>query len=110
VRTYDPAALARSALSAHPDRPATALVHDSPGARLVVFRIAPGQTVAVHTSSSTVVLHVLSGSGLVSGAQGERAVEAGSLVAYDPDEPHGMRATSEELVLLAAITPRPARR
>jgi quercetin dioxygenase-like cupin family protein len=37
-------------------------------------------------------------------------VQAGSLVAYDPDEPHGMRATSEELVLLAAITPRPASR
>jgi quercetin dioxygenase-like cupin family protein len=57
-----------------------------------------------------VVLHVLSGSGLVSGAQGERAVEAGTIVAYEPDEPHGMRATSRELVLLATITPRPASR
>jgi quercetin dioxygenase-like cupin family protein len=46
----------------------------------------------------------------VSGAQGERAVEAGTIVAYEPDEPHGMRATSHELVLLAAITPRPASR
>jgi quercetin dioxygenase-like cupin family protein len=110
VKTYDPAALARNALSAHPDRPATALVHDAPGARLVAFRIAPGQSVAVHTSPSTVVLHVLSGSGLVSGPQGERAVEAGTVVAYEPDEPHGMRATSHELVLLAAITPRPASR
>ena len=64
----------------------------------------------MHTSSSTVVLHVLSGSGQVSGAQGERAVEAGTIVAYEPDEPHGMRATSHELVLLAAITPRPASR
>jgi quercetin dioxygenase-like cupin family protein len=64
----------------------------------------------MHTSSSTVVLHVLSGSGLVSGAQGERAVEAGTIVADEPDEPHGMRATSQELVLLAAITPRPASR
>ena len=110
MKTYDPSAAARDALATHPDRPATALVHDAPGARLVVFRIAPGQAVPVHASASTVLLHVLSGSGLVSGAQGEREVEAGTITAYEPNEPHGMRATSRELVLLAVIAPRPASR
>ena len=108
MKTYDPAAAARDAPSARPDRPAMALVHDAPGARLVVFRIAPGQAVPVHTSDSTVVLHVLSGWGLVSGADGEREVGAGTVVAYEPGEPHGMRAATGELILLAAITPRPA--
>jgi quercetin dioxygenase-like cupin family protein len=87
-----------------------ALIHDAADVRLIVFRIAPGQAVPVHTSGSTVVLHVLSGSGTVSGADGERSVAPGTVVAYEPGEPHGMRATTEELTLLATITPRPANR
>jgi quercetin dioxygenase-like cupin family protein len=87
-----------------------ALIHDGPDARLVVFRIAAGQTLPVHTSPSTVVLHVLSGSGLVSGAGEERAVSAGTVVTYEPQEPHGMRATTGELILMAVIAPRPASR
>ena len=43
-----------------------ALLERVPDARLVVFRLAAGQAVPVHTSVSSVVLHVLSGSGLVS--------------------------------------------
>ena len=110
MKTYVPATAARDARAAQSDRPAVALVHDAPGVRLVVFRIAPGQAVAAHTSPSTVLLHVLSGTGLVSGAEGEREVEAGTVVAYEPNEPHGMRASTRELVVLAAITPRPASR
>ena len=110
MKVYDPAAVARTAVAAHRDRPAMSLIHDGTDARLVVFRIAAGQSVPVHTSGSTVVLHVLSGSGLVSGREGEREVSAGKVVAYEPQEPHGMRARTEELTLLAVITPRPASR
>jgi quercetin dioxygenase-like cupin family protein len=110
VNTYDPAAVAREAVAAHPGRPAMAIVHDAPDARLVVFRIAAGQAVPVHTSASTVVLHVLSGSGMVSGREGEREVSAGMVITYDPQEPHGMRAPAGELTLLAVIAPRPASR
>ena len=66
MKVYDPAAVAREAVAAHPARPAIAVVHDAPDARLVAFRLAAGQAVPVHTSVSSVVLHVLSGSGLVS--------------------------------------------
>jgi quercetin dioxygenase-like cupin family protein len=110
MRVYDPAAVARTAVAAHPDRPAMSLMHDGTDARLVVFRIAAGQSVPVHTSGSTVVLHVLSGSGLVSGSGGELEVSPGAVVAYEPQESHGMRARTEELTLLAVITPRPASR
>ena len=110
MRTYDPRAAARDALAARPDRPATAMIHDTPDARLVVFRIAPGQAVPAHTNASTVVLHVLEGSGMVTGADGEHRVEAGTVVTYEPREPHGMRAIKEELTLLAVIAPRPANR
>jgi quercetin dioxygenase-like cupin family protein len=85
-------------------------MHDSADARVVMFRIEPGQQVAEHTSSSTVLLIVISGSGVVSGATGESTVRAGDIVAYAVEEPHGMRANDKSFVLAAVITPRPGQR
>lgn len=103
-------AAAAEAVSARPERPATAVLHDSADARVVVFRIEPGQEVSPHTSTSTVLLTVVSGRGTVSGGSGERAVIAGDLVTYDVGELHGMRASSERLVIAAVIAPRPGAR
>jgi quercetin dioxygenase-like cupin family protein len=107
VKVLSTLSAAREAVSAQPTRPATALLHDSPDARVVVFRIEPGQEVAPHTSTSTVLLAVLAGKGTVSGASGESPVVAGDLVSYDTGEVHGMRAGDETLVLMATIAPRP---
>jgi quercetin dioxygenase-like cupin family protein len=107
VKLYDPRAIAREAVVPPQPRPATALMHDAPGARLVVFRIEPGQLVAPHTSPATVILSIVSGSGTVLGSDGERDVRAGELVVYEPNELHGMRALDEQLVIAAMITPRP---
>ena len=101
---------AREAVSAQPSRPATAMLFDAPDARVVVFRIEPGQEVAPHTSTSTVLLSVVAGSGTVSGASGESPVAAGDLVSYDTGELHGMKAATEQLVIAAIITPRPGAR
>ena len=105
---------ARAAVAANPDRPATAILYDSNDARLVVFRLAPGQFVPPHRSTSTVSLLVLSGTGQLSGEDGgepiTRDVKAGDIVIYDPKELHGMIALDEELLLLATITPRPGAR
>lgn len=104
---------ALDATAARADRPATATVHDSADARLIVFRVLPGQAVAPHTNPSTVVLTVLSGFGLVTGGQEERAVGPGAVVVYAPEERHGMRAAAdaaEPLVLLATVAPRPGTR
>lgn len=103
-------ASAGAAVSGRSDRPATAVLHDSPDARAIVFRIDPGQEVAPHTSTSTVLLSVVAGHGRVSGASGERAVGPGDLVTYDVGELHGMRAMGEQLVIAAVITPRPGAR
>lgn len=110
MKVYDILAAADGAVSARADRPATTMLHDAPDVRLVAFRIAPGQAVPPHTNPSTVVLTVVRGSGFISGREGERAVRAGDLAAYEPDEEHSMRAADEELVLLAAIAPRPGAR
>lgn len=108
--TLDARRAAADAAAPAPNRPATAIVHDTPDVRLVVFRIAPGQAVPPHHNASTVILTVLAGRGFVSGRDGERAVQAGDVVAYEPNEQHGMRATDTELVLLATIAPRPGER
>ncbi len=106
----DVAESALRAVSPNPSRPATAILHDSEQARHVVFRIAPGQQVPPHTSTSAVTLVAIAGRGTVSGADGERPVTTGDLVVYEPGEPHGMRAGDDTLVLLAVITPRPGAR
>lgn len=110
MKLYNVPSAAGEAVSHRPDRPATSLLHDAPDVRLVAFRIAPRQAVPAHTNPSTVVLTVVSGSGFVSGQQGERAVRVGDVAAYEPNEEHAMRAADEELVLLAAIAPRPGSR
>lgn len=110
----DPRAAARAAVSAKPDRAATAIVHDTPDVRMLVFRLAPGQVVAAHRSASTVTLTVLEGRGIITGEEGEAPVDrpcvAGDVMVYAPNELHAMRAEGEELLLLATITPRPGAR
>lgn len=100
-------ALARDARTAASGRPATMIAHDSADARVVLFRLEPGQRVAEHTSASSVVLFVLEGSGFVSGSGDERAAKAGDIVTYAPREVHGFRAGDERLVVAAVIAPRP---
>jgi quercetin dioxygenase-like cupin family protein len=108
MNVYHAPEVAAAAVSANAARPATSLVHDSADARVVLFRIEPGQQVAEHTSSSTVLLIVISGAGIVTGATGDCEVSTGDIIAYGVDEPHGMRANEQPLVLAAVIAPRPA--
>jgi len=111
MRFLDPTAAARAAVAPNPTRPATAVILDSEDVRLVVFRVAPGQMVPPHRNQSTVILRVLAGSGILSGTEGqERNCVAGDTMVYEPNELHGMRSESEELLLLATIAPRPGSR
>ncbi len=108
--TLDPRQSAVDAVASSSTRPATAIIFDSPDARLVVFRIMPGQSVAPHHNPATVIITVLRGEGFLAGRDGERLCHEGQLVTYEPGETHGMRAGDAELHLLAMITPRPGAR
>ncbi|CAN5241738.1 hypothetical protein BH09GEM1_BH09GEM1_12500 [soil metagenome] len=105
---------ARNAVSFNPDKPASATLLDTPDVRLIVFRLAPGQVVPPHGNASTVLLTVLSGSGIVAGMDNgspcERTCTVGDVIAYSPNETHSMRAAHNEFLLLATITPRPGTR
>jgi quercetin dioxygenase-like cupin family protein len=103
MKVLDVTAAAAAAVSSNPTRPATAVLHDEPAVRLVVFRIEPGQQVAPHTNPGTVLLTVLSGRGTISGDGETHEVGEGSLVAYSPGELHAMRAGEEPFCLLATI-------
>jgi quercetin dioxygenase-like cupin family protein len=107
MTVIDPRQAATDAVSRDPRRPATAIVYDSPDARAIVFRLAGGQQVPPHRSLSTVILTVMSGRGIVSGDDGEKEVQAGEVIVYQPNELHGMRSGDESFVLLATITPGP---
>ena len=114
MKTLSPRNAARLAVSTNPNRPATAVVHDTDDVRLVVFRLAAGQEVPPHRSGSSVMLTVLEGEGLLSGEENGAPVHVpckqGDVVTYDPNELHGMRSQSGELLLLATIAPRPGSR
>ncbi|MDQ2669910.1 MAG: cupin domain-containing protein [Gemmatimonadota bacterium] len=110
MKVYACETIARGAVSNTPDRPAAALAHDHDDARMIVFRIEPGQHVPVHTTVSSVFLTVISGRGFVTDGSGEREVSAGDVIAYEPQEPHGIRADTERLVISALISPRPGSR
>lgn len=114
MKALDPVSAARAAVAPNPEKPATAVIHDTDDLRLVVFRIAPGQSVPPHRSVSSVMLTVLEGEGTLAGEENGQPVErhftAGKSVAYEPNELHSMSADSAELLLLATITPRPGSR
>jgi quercetin dioxygenase-like cupin family protein len=110
MKVVDVSRAAADAVAAHAARPATGIIHDAADARLVVFRLAPGQVVAPHRSVSTVTLTVISGQGFILGGDEERSVGAGHVAVFEPNELHGMRADTHPFVLLATITPRPGER
>jgi quercetin dioxygenase-like cupin family protein len=120
MHVHDCLAIADNAVSTWAGRAATAIVHDSADARMVVFRLDAGDAVAMHTSTSTVILSVIRGTGIISGPAGGETgetgetqdviVSAGTIVTYEPDELHGMSAPGGPFVVLATITPRPGGR
>ncbi len=90
------------------ERHATALAHNAPDCRVVLFTLAPGQTVPVHTSTSTVVATVAQGNGVFTGADSQVELAPGASVIYEPNEPHGMTAGPHGMRFVAVIAPAPA--
>ena len=110
MNVLDPRLAAAQAVARHPERPAMAILLDTDDARIVVFRIEPGQAVPSHTSTSSVILSVVEGTGIISGPEDDVSAGPGMVVAYAPEELHGMRALGERFVVMAVIAPRPGAR
>ena len=89
-----------------PAGPRSTLIADVPSARYALFCLEPGQAVPPHVSPSVVSLTVLEGEGAATGGSGETVLRPGTMLVFEPSEPHGFTARTR-LVALAAITPRP---
>ncbi len=75
--------------------------------RIIAFQLQPGQTVPPHRNNSTVLVHVITGSGRFTGEDGEATLAAGESAVYRPGETHSITALDEPLVFHAVIAPRP---
>lgn len=84
------------------------LLYDSENARVVLFSLEGGQQIDPHSAPSTVVMCALQGAGSFIKGEDVIAVKAGSLIACEPNELHGMKADKgERLAVLAVVAPRP---
>ncbi len=80
-------------------------IHADKNGRLLQFALEPGQELKEHSNStSPVYLLILKGEGVFRGDNGSQAVAGpGSIVIYDVDEKHSVKAGEEELVFVAIL-------
>lgn len=71
------------------------------------FEVAPGGHTPRHTHNYEHEVLVLKGTGLVSGAQGERACRSGDVVWMPPNEEHQFRNTGGEPLEFICLIPAP---
>ncbi len=83
------------------------VLFSTPEARGVVIDLAEGEEMGDHQVRERALLHVLRGSVAVRGPGGAADCAAGSLVVFEPSEPHAVQAL-EPTRLLLLLTPWPA--
>jgi quercetin dioxygenase-like cupin family protein len=73
--------------------------------RILRFMLKPGQSVVEHTAPhSPVYIMVIQGTGRFSGGEGqETRLGPGSLLVFEPNEPHAIHAEDESLVFVAFL-------
>lgn len=83
------------------------VLHSCQDMRVILISLQPGQVLEPQTSSSSVCLQVLRGSGDLLAGQEWAASGTGTIRFYPPGETHGIRATDESLSVLVTMAPRP---
>lgn len=79
----------------------------SPECRAVVVELAEGETMGEHRVRERAVMQVVSGRVLVESSGTPAECDAGTLVTFDPSEPHTVRALVDTRLLLV-LAPWPA--
>ena len=86
---------------------APSLLGDILSAVREAFHLAPGQVVEPHSTPSSVLVVVVSGTGTFRGDRTEALLGPGQAAIFEPGETHGIEATDGRLHFLAVIAPRP---
>ena len=100
--------LSTSETAPNPARPATQVLHDEPGVRIVSFHLLPDQAVKPHRNQGTVAVLVVEGEGYFAGAEGERLLAVGEGAVFEPGEVHVIRTAAMPLRFVATIISPPA--
>jgi quercetin dioxygenase-like cupin family protein len=94
--------------AARAERPSTSVLHDEPNVRVIAFHLLPGQQVPPHHNASTVLVHVVSGTGTFRGDGAEATLGPGESGVYVPGETHSIHCGDDgPLHFLAILSPRP---
>lgn len=83
------------------------VLHSCQDMRVILFSLQPGQVLEPQTSSSSVCLQVVRGSGELLVGQEWATTGNGMVRFYPPGEAYGIRATNDPLSVLATMAPRP---
>lgn len=78
---------------------------DEGGVELVLFAMAKGERLAEHTAARPAIIHVLSGSGSLSVATDEHALQPGAWLRMAAGTAHALTATTE-LVFALYLLPK----
>lgn len=87
------------------DHPIAQSIHADKNGRLLQFALKPGQELKEHSNStSPVYLLILKGEGVFRGEGDTQTVGGpGSIIIYDVNEKHSVKAGDQELVFVAIL-------
>src|SRR4030065_2632626 len=79
------------------------VLFETPELTSILISLKGRQEIPAHTLSSEVIMHVISGEGSFYTGSGTSEVKEGSLVVCGPNEPHGIVAKTDMVVLVAKV-------
>lgn len=79
------------------------VLYDSPELTGILVALKGGQEIPAHSAPYEVVMYVVSGEGFFHKGDQTPAVKPGSLTVFGSDEPHGIKAKSDMVVLIAKV-------
>lgn len=82
------------------------ILYETPELTSILISLKVGQEIPAHTLSSEVIMHVVSGEGRFYTGSGTPEVKEGALVVCGPNEPHGIMAKTDMVVLVAKVAGR----
>lgn len=77
------------------------VIYETPELTSILISLKGGQEIPPHVLPSEVIMHVVSGEGSFHTGSGTPGVKEGSLVVCGPNEPHGIKAGTNMIVLVA---------
>ena len=76
---------------------------ETPELTTILISLKGGQEIPAHFITSEIIMHVVSGDGVFYKGDGSPVVKTGSLVVFGPDEPHGVKAKTDMVVLVVKV-------